>query len=187
MHLRGPWPRWATDPAAPAGLHGFSAWHPPGAAFTVPRFDEFMKRVQPAKPVGAFDVPLCNRQLATALDLHSGESGMKADAVVRARIDTATKERATAALGAMGLSVSDEQRLPFDVKVPTPATVRAMKELDAGKGSGSRPRRNSFPIWTSESAGTCSAGPFPQGCEAGQETGQGLHSENAGCMTGPTP
>ena len=70
---------------------------------------------------------------------------MKADAVVRARIDSATKERATAALGAMGLSVSDairllmlriadEQRLPFDVKVPTPATIRAMKELNAGKG-----------------------------------------------------
>ena len=59
---------------------------------------------------------------------------MTADAVVRARIDSATKERATAALGAMGLSVSDEHRLPFDVKVPTPATVRAMKELDAGKG-----------------------------------------------------
>ena len=70
---------------------------------------------------------------------------MKADAVVRARIDAATKERATAALGAMGLSVSDairmlmrriadEQRLPFDVRVPTPATIRAMKELGTGKG-----------------------------------------------------
>jgi DNA-damage-inducible protein J len=51
---------------------------------------------------------------------------MNADAVVRARIDTVTKERAAAALEAMGLSVSDairllmlriadEQRLPFDV------------------------------------------------------------------------
>ena len=70
---------------------------------------------------------------------------MKADAVVRARIDTATKERATAALDAMGLSVSDairllmlriaaEQRLPFDVKVPSPETVEAMMELDAGMG-----------------------------------------------------
>ena len=55
---------------------------------------------------------------------------MNADAVVRARIDTVTKERAAAALEAMGLSVSDairllmlriadEQRLPFDVIVPT--------------------------------------------------------------------
>ncbi|MFI0396947.1 type II toxin-antitoxin system RelB/DinJ family antitoxin [Paracoccus jiaweipingae] len=70
---------------------------------------------------------------------------MNADSVVRARIDTATKDRAAAALEAMGLSVSDairllmlriadEQRLPFDVKVPTPATAKAMKELDAGKG-----------------------------------------------------
>lgn len=70
---------------------------------------------------------------------------MTANSVVRARIDTHTKERATAALEAMGLSVSDairllmlriadEERLPFEVKVPTPATVKAMKELDAGKG-----------------------------------------------------
>ncbi len=70
---------------------------------------------------------------------------MTANSVVRARIDTHTKERATAALEAMGLSVSDairllmlriadEERLPFEVKVPTPATVKAMKKLDAGKG-----------------------------------------------------
>lgn len=70
---------------------------------------------------------------------------MTSDAVVRARIDAVTKERAAAALNAMGLSVSDairllmlriadEQRLPFDVKVPTPATLKAMQELEAGKG-----------------------------------------------------
>lgn len=70
---------------------------------------------------------------------------MTANAIVRARIDTDTKERATAALEAMGLSVSDairllmlriadEKRLPFEVKVPKTATVKAMKELDAGKG-----------------------------------------------------
>ena len=69
---------------------------------------------------------------------------MKCDAVVRARIDTATKERATAALSAMGLSVSDairllmlrvadEQRLPFSVKVPNSATIKAMEELAAGE------------------------------------------------------
>ena len=67
------------------------------------------------------------------------------DTVVRARIDAATKERATAALSAMGLSVSDairilmlriadEQRLPFDVKVPNSATIEAMEELETGKG-----------------------------------------------------
>lgn len=70
---------------------------------------------------------------------------MKTDAVVRARIDTATKERATIALNAMGLSISDairllmlrvadEQRLPFDVRVPNRATRKSMAELDAGKG-----------------------------------------------------
>ena len=70
---------------------------------------------------------------------------MKSDTVVRARIDRATKERAALALAAMGLSVSDairllmlrvadEQRLPFDVKVPNSVTIEAMKELDAGKG-----------------------------------------------------
>lgn len=70
---------------------------------------------------------------------------MTANSVVRARIDTETKERATAALEAMGLSVSDairllmlriadEERLPFEVRVPTPATAKAMKELEDGKG-----------------------------------------------------
>lgn len=64
---------------------------------------------------------------------------------VRARIDTNTKERATAALGAMGLSVSDairllmlrvadEQRLPFDIKVPNAKTRKAIAQLEAGKG-----------------------------------------------------
>lgn len=70
---------------------------------------------------------------------------MQADSVVRARIDTATKERATAALEAMGLSVSDairllmlriadEQRLPFAVKVPNAKTRAAIAELESGKG-----------------------------------------------------
>jgi DNA-damage-inducible protein J len=69
---------------------------------------------------------------------------LAADAIVRARIDAQTKERAAAALDAMGLSISDairllmlriadEQRLPFAVKAPNAATRRAMKELDAGK------------------------------------------------------
>lgn len=51
------------------------------------------------------------------------------DTYVRARIDSSTKERATAALEAMGLSVSDairllmlriadERRLPFEIKAP---------------------------------------------------------------------
>jgi len=68
-----------------------------------------------------------------------------ADTYVRARIDTATKERAAEALQAMGLSISDairllmlriadERRLPFEVKVPNPTTHKAIAELEAGKG-----------------------------------------------------
>ncbi len=64
---------------------------------------------------------------------------------VRARIDAKTKEQATNALEAMGLSVSDairmlmlrvanERRLPFEVVVPNLSTQRAMGELEAGKG-----------------------------------------------------
>lgn len=68
-----------------------------------------------------------------------------ADTYVRARIDTATKERAAEALEAMGLSISDairllmlrvaqERRLPFEVKVPNATTRKAMVELESGKG-----------------------------------------------------
>jgi len=68
---------------------------------------------------------------------------MTADAVVRARIDSATKDEATKALEAMGLSVSDairmmlsrvaaEKQLPFAVKVPNAETREAIAELEAG-------------------------------------------------------
>jgi DNA-damage-inducible protein J len=68
-----------------------------------------------------------------------------ANTYVRARIDTATKKRATAALDAMGLSISDairllllrvadERRLPFAVKAPNATTRKARAELEAGKG-----------------------------------------------------
>ena len=68
-----------------------------------------------------------------------------ADTYVRARIDTATKERATEALEAMGLSVSDairllmrriadERSLPFEVRVPNASTRKAIAELETGKG-----------------------------------------------------
>ena len=70
---------------------------------------------------------------------------MSTDTVVRARIDSDTKTRATEALRAMGLSVSDairllllrvadEKRLPFTVRVPNTGTIKAMEELDEGKG-----------------------------------------------------
>ncbi len=68
-----------------------------------------------------------------------------ADTYVRARIDSATKERAADALAAMGLSISDairllmfrivdERRLPFEVKAPNATTRKAIAELEAGKG-----------------------------------------------------
>ncbi len=74
---------------------------------------------------------------------------MTADTVVRARIDVDTKERAAAALDAMGLSISDairllmlriaeEQRLPFAVEVPNAESRRAMQELAEGKGRRSK-------------------------------------------------
>ena len=70
---------------------------------------------------------------------------MNADTVVRARIDSATKARATEALRGMGLTVSDairllllrvaeEKRLPFAVQAPRRATVEAMEQLESGQG-----------------------------------------------------
>lgn len=70
---------------------------------------------------------------------------MAASEIVRARIDSETKDRASAALAEMGLSMSDairllllriadERRLPFEVKVPNTSTRAAMSELEAGKG-----------------------------------------------------
>lgn len=71
------------------------------------------------------------------------------DNYVRARIDTVTKDRATEALAAMGLSASDairllmlriadEHRLPFEVKAPNATTRKAIAELEAGKGKKSK-------------------------------------------------
>ena len=68
-----------------------------------------------------------------------------ANTYVRARIDSATKERAADALEAMGLSISDairllmlrvadDRRLPFEIKAPNAATRKAINELEAGKG-----------------------------------------------------
>jgi DNA-damage-inducible protein J len=66
------------------------------------------------------------------------------DALVRARIDRATKARATAVLDDMGLSVSDairllmirvsdDRRRPFAIKAPREKTKRAIVELEAGQ------------------------------------------------------
>jgi len=80
---------------------------------------------------------------------------MSADTVVRARIKTTTKERAAAALEAMGLSISDairllmvriaeKQRFPFDVKVPNAATRKTIDQLEKGKGRRSASSRALF-------------------------------------------
>jgi DNA-damage-inducible protein J len=65
--------------------------------------------------------------------------------MVHVRVDEKTKAKATKALAAMGISVSDavrillmrvaaEQALPFEVKVPNKMTVKAMQDADKGKG-----------------------------------------------------
>lgn len=70
---------------------------------------------------------------------------MGTDTVVRARIDPDIKARATEALEALGLSVSDairlllmhiaeEKRLPFTDRVPNAVTTKAINELKSGKG-----------------------------------------------------
>jgi DNA-damage-inducible protein J len=68
---------------------------------------------------------------------------MTENAVVRARIDEATKSEAAAVLATMGLSLSDafrlllrrvavEKALPFDPLVPNAETVEAMKAARRG-------------------------------------------------------
>jgi DNA-damage-inducible protein J len=68
-----------------------------------------------------------------------------ATTMVHIRIDQKTKQRAAKNLAAMGMSVSDavrmmllrvaaEKALPFEVRVPNPTTVKAMRVADQGKG-----------------------------------------------------
>ncbi|MBF0311761.1 MAG: type II toxin-antitoxin system RelB/DinJ family antitoxin [Magnetococcales bacterium] len=69
---------------------------------------------------------------------------MIADSIVRARIDTVTKEKATAVLTAMGLNVSDAIRLlmrriaevealPFEVRVPNALTLATLQKSQRGE------------------------------------------------------
>jgi DNA-damage-inducible protein J len=69
---------------------------------------------------------------------------MSQDAIVRARIDGAVKEEASAVLAAIGLTVSDafrlmmnriaaDKALPFEPLVPNATTIAAMKEARRGK------------------------------------------------------
>ncbi|MBZ5522691.1 MAG: type II toxin-antitoxin system RelB/DinJ family antitoxin [Acidobacteriia bacterium] len=66
--------------------------------------------------------------------------------MVHVRVDEKIKAKASKALAAMGLSVSDavrlmlvrvaaEKALPFEVKVPNKITVKAMRAADKGKGT----------------------------------------------------
>ena len=67
-----------------------------------------------------------------------------ADAIVRARIDRATKLEATELFQKMGITVSDairmmlvqavaEKALPFEVKVPNAETVAALRDSRNGE------------------------------------------------------
>lgn len=69
--------------------------------------------------------------------------------MVHVRVDEKMKKRAARTLAGMGLSVSDavrmllvrvaaEKALPFEVKVPNPTTVKAMRAADQGKGKRHR-------------------------------------------------
>ncbi len=77
------------------------------------------------------------------------------DSSIRVRMDSETKQKASAALEKMGLSVSDalrlflvrvgeEERIPFDVEIPNAETRMAMKELEAGGGTSCATLEESF-------------------------------------------
>jgi DNA-damage-inducible protein J len=65
--------------------------------------------------------------------------------MVHIRVDEKVKQKAAKTLAEMGMSVSDavrlllvrvaaEKALPFEVKVPNPTTVKAMKAVDRRRG-----------------------------------------------------
>lgn len=69
---------------------------------------------------------------------------MPADSVVRARVDAETKDSATKALAAMGLSISDyirmalvrvarDKAIPFAMKVPNAETAASMEKTARGE------------------------------------------------------
>ena len=68
-----------------------------------------------------------------------------ATTMVHVRVDEKTKQKAAKTLASMGISVSGavrmvlvrvaaEKALPFDVRVPNAATVKAMRAADKRKG-----------------------------------------------------
>lgn len=105
---------------------------------------------------------------------------MSSDTVVRARIDSDIKARATEALQAMGLSVSDairlllvrvaeEQRLPFDVKVPNRETLDAVRELEEGRGKRFDSAEELFRDLRTRHAGPGPVDQIQARCEEGRE------------------
>jgi DNA-damage-inducible protein J len=69
--------------------------------------------------------------------------------MIHIRIDDKVKQKAAKTLAEMGMSVSDavrlllvrvaaEKALPFEVKVPNPTTVKAMKAADRRRGKRSK-------------------------------------------------
>lgn len=69
---------------------------------------------------------------------------MTANTVVRARIDSETKEQAAEALSEMGLSISDyirmalirvahDKAVPFQVKIPNAVTAETLRKSERGE------------------------------------------------------
>jgi DNA-damage-inducible protein J len=71
---------------------------------------------------------------------------MSTTAMLHVRVSCAVKEKAAKALEGMGLSVSDavrvllvriaeEQKIPFEIKVPNAETIEAMEAARRGEGT----------------------------------------------------
>jgi DNA-damage-inducible protein J len=85
----------------------------------------------------------------------SQEAAMATTTMVHVRVNGKIKEKAAATLAEMGMSVSDavrmmlvrvaaEKALPFEVRVPNAATVKAMQAADKRKGKRFRSARELF-------------------------------------------
>ena len=102
-----------------------------------------------------------------------------ATTMVHVRVDEKVKAAAAKTLASMGISVSDavrmllvrvaaEKALPFEVRVPNAATVKAMQAADQRKGKRFKTRS-----WESERAQSDTRRKIPARCEAGSAARQG--------------
>ncbi len=89
-------------------------------------------------------MPVSSIQLLLRYNVSRGQRFMSTT-MVHIRVDQRLKNQATKSLAAMGISLSDavrmllvrvatEKALPFEVKVPNPTTVKAMRAADRGEG-----------------------------------------------------